>query len=479
MNGRGIDAGKIKSLVLSAGLSPVKEYLFPVIVDAPVSSLKKPQEQLSTAKLVCDTLLSAGIDARIITHPETYPAVYGEIKSDLPNAPTILIGGHYDGQPSVKSLWHVTEPHTPKIVDAGGETRVYGRGTSDDWGQVLTHILAVKMIRASGAPLPVNLKFLIEGGEEVGSPGMDKFILEHKDLLKCDLVILTDSAPGRMNFPVITTTARGLAETEVELKFGTNNLHSGDNLTVGVMEVLASILSLKDLKTRRVNIPGFYDRVKPLSESERAKLNAMPLDLALYQQKYGLDRLRLLAGHTAQETIWAQPSYEWHTVLGPTKEAIPMSNTITTRAIAYVSMRIVADQDPAEVLALFKAEVYRRLAANTDFGPEVLTFSSESLAYPFKEDVSGPYFQAVAQGMAQAFEVSEVDYGGCGGTEPIAIYYQKILRVPVVFNAFNSPADNYHGNDESFSIERGFQPGIVANALIYQHLSDLIRGVSP
>ncbi len=475
-----IDAARIKPLILSAGDRPIREHLFPIISEGAVSSERTPAQQLSAANLVRDTMIAAGIaNARVITspHPEVFPAVYGEIKADVEGAPTILIGGHYDGQPSIQSRWTVTQPHQPKLVSGdGGEVRVFGRGTSDDWGQVLTHIIAVAMIRQSGAQLPVNLKFLIEGGEESGSPGMDKFIQDNLELLKCDLVLLTDSAPGRMKFPVITTTARGLVGVNVQLNFGTNSLHSGDNLTVGATEVLAAILSLKDLRTRRVLIPDFYDRVKSLSDEERRKLNLMPLDVALYQNKYGLDHVRLLEGRTAQETVWASPSYEWHTVLGSTGEGLPIANAIHTQAKAYVSMRIVADQDPEEIFELFRAEVYRRLAANTDFGSEVLTLGKGHIAYPFKADVSGPFFQAVAAGMAQAFDVDAVDFGGCGGTEPIAIFYQKLLGVPVVFNAFNSPIDGYHGDNESFSITYSFQPGVLANALIYQKLADMVSG---
>lgn len=478
---RRIDAKTIRALVEKAGLGPIRDHLFPVIASGPVSNDKTPGDQTSTARIVRDTMCALGIsNARIIEHEGCYPAVYGEINSDLPNAPTILIGGHYDGQPSVASQWDATKPHEPKIIPVGGgETRIFGRGTSDDWGQVLTHLFAVKMIRDSGAQLPVNLKFLIEGGEEVGSPKMDEFIRAHKEMLACDLVILTDSAPGRMDFPVITTTARGLVGAMVELKTGINNPHSGDNLTPGALEILAKVLSLKNLKTMRVEIPGFYDDVLQLSDAELGKLNAMPLDADFYLRKYGLSSISVLEGHTPQETVWAQPSYEWHTALGATKEGFPISNTISTSAIAFVTMRIVANQDPKRIFELFKAEVYRRLKEHTNVRQEELSISTESPAYPFKADVSGPHFQAVAKGMSEGFGVREVDFGGCGGTEPIAIYYQGILGVPVVFNAYNSPADNYHGNNESFSFERGFQPGVVANVLIYQNLYNLKNAVRP
>ncbi|MDO8554258.1 MAG: M20/M25/M40 family metallo-hydrolase [Candidatus Micrarchaeota archaeon] len=474
LQARTIDVGQVRRSVERLGVKPVTQFLFPVIADSPVSKNKTPDDQMSTAKIVRDTMKALGVpNARIINHPGCHPTVYGEIKSDLPNAPTILVGGHYDGQPSSAKQWHVTKPHKPKLVTRGGEIRVFGRGTSDDWGQVLTHFMAVKMMRDLGIPVPVNIKFLIEGGEEIGSPKMDNFIRANKQLLKCDLVILTDSQPGRMSSPVVTTMARGLVGANVELKLGTNDPHSGTNLTVNALLALNKILDMKDLRTGKVNIPGFYDSVRILSDSERLAFNAMPFDMALFRRNNGLRVIQTLAGHSAQETIWTQPSYECHTVLSRTDEGLVVANLIPTHVKAYVTMRLVANQDPKAVFKLFKAEAYRRLAEFTNLSKSALSIVAESLAHPFAQDTSSATFKAVADGMAVGFDVSKVDFMGCGGTEPIAMYYQVLLGVPVVFNAFNSPADNYHGNDESLSITHGFQPGVVANVLIYRNLYDL------
>src|SRR3989338_1794719 len=482
MGGSLIARADVATLRRTVGLQArdlVQAHLFPIILDHAVSKDKKPDDMFATAEKVRDHMRAAGIDnARVIQHEGCYPAVFGEIKADVPNAPTVLIGGHFDGQPSAKKQWTVTEPHKPLIVEQGGEARVFGRCTSDDWGQVLTHVMAVKMIRELGLPLTVNLKFLIEGGEEIGSPNMDKFIRAHKEMLQADLVILTDSSPGRMEAPVITTMARGLVGATVELKTGTNDPHSGKNLAVNALLALNKILDMIDLKTGRVSIPGFYDDVRQLSAAERASFNAMPFDTALYTHEYGLSGIHTIDGCTPQETMWAQPSYEAHTVLSRTDEGLVVANLIPTHVKSYVTMRLVANQDPARIFELFKAEAFRRLAEFTPLGAETLNISIESLAYPFAQDTSGPFFGAVADGMAVGFDVSKVDFMGCGGTEPIAMYYQTILGVPVIFNAFNSPADHYHGNDESFSIDRGFQPGIVANVLMYQRLYEL-RNAQP
>lgn len=170
MGGTLVSRADVATLRRTVGLQAqdlVRAHLFPIILDGAVSQQKSPSDMLVTAEKVRDHMRAAGIDnARVIQHEDCYPAVFGEIRADVPNAPTILIGGHFDGQPSAKNQWTVTEPHKPVILEQGGEVRVFGRGTSDDWGQVLTHVMAVKMIRELGLPLTVNLKFLIEGGKK-------------------------------------------------------------------------------------------------------------------------------------------------------------------------------------------------------------------------------------------------------------------------------------------------------------------------
>ena len=267
----------------------VEEHVFPIIGAEAVSKTRSKSDMVEVATRVKDHLQVLGVEnARVIEHEGCFPAVFGEIKADVPNAPTILVGGHYDGQPSSKENWIIVQPHEPGFVTQGGETRFFGRGTSDDWGQVLTHAIAVKMIRELGLPLLVNIKFLIEGGEEVGSENMDKFITTHREMLKCDLVILTDSAPGRMNVPVVSTSGRGLVGANVRLKIGNNPPHSGENLAPSALEILQHILSLKDLGTQEIMIPDFYSMVRTPGDAEIAKLRAMPFDTDLFIRSKGL-----------------------------------------------------------------------------------------------------------------------------------------------------------------------------------------------
>ena len=446
----------------------IHQGIFPIIQAEAVSKKKSPEQMSPVAEKVRGIMAQYGIEnLQILQEAGSYPAVYGEVRSPNPHAPTILIQGHYDGQPSDPKKWTKTKPHEPKVIPESGERRIYGRGSSDDWGQVMTHLAAVDVHQKSGTPLPANVKFLIEGGEERGSIDMDKLILKYKNLLACDVVMITDSAPGRENHSVITTMTRGLVAAYVTLQAGTNNPHSGENLALNAVAQLAVLLtSMKDYQHNQILIPGFYDAVHALNSAERAKFTAMPFDTNLFKREYGLKDIITEQGYSAQETMWARPSFEIHTIIGGEKV-----NSIPTHAEAYITMRLVPHQNPQSILELFTKGLYQR-AAQFHLTATQLTITPEALASPFSTTTEHPAFKAAERAMEAAFS-SSVDYLGCGGTEPIAVYHQQILKVPVIFNAYNSPRDHYHGNDESFSIENSFLPGIKANVLFYRNMTEV------
>ncbi len=440
--------------------------IFPIIQAEAVSKHKTPAQMRPVAEKVKIIMATYGIEnLQILQEAGSYPAVYGEVRSPHPHAPTILIQGHYDGQPSDASKWIKTKPHQPKIIPEDGERRIYGRGTSDDWGQVMTHLAAVDAYKRTGTPLPVNIKFLIEGGEEIGSNDMDKLVTRYKDLLQCDVVMITDSGPGREGHPVITTLARGLAAAYVTLQTGNNNPHSGDNIAINAQKKLSRLLSKLEDDQGKIIILGFYDQVRILSSLERKKLNSKPFDVELFKKTYGLDEIVTEPGYAPQETMWARPSYEVHGFFEGEK-----GNNIPTRAEAYVTMRLVADQNPEKIFTLFRDFLLQKAE---ELGVrKYLTIQEQGLAFPFSTTTEHPAFKAAERAMEQAFGAA-VDYMGIGGTEPIALFHQQILKVPVIFNAYNSPRDHYHGNDESFSIERSFIPGIKANVLFYRNMEEV------
>ncbi len=445
----------------------IQEGIFPVIRAEAVSRHKSPEQIRPVAEIVRAVMQRYSIEnLRILQEGSSYPAVYGEVRSSDPDAPTILIQGHYDGQPSDAKAWTKTRPHEPILITEDGEHRIYGRGASDDWGQVMAHLAAVDAYTKTGTPLPVNVKFLIEGGEEVGSRDMDKLIEKYKGLLRCDAVMITDSAPGREGHPVITTLARGLAAVNILYTTGTGAPHSGDNIAPNAVAELAFILSsMKDHHTGRISIPGFYEQVPDFPAEVRRKFNAMPFDVELFKRTYGLSRIVTEEGYTAQETMWLRPSFEVHTFEGG-----EFSNNIPYKAEAYVTMRAPPGAEPARIFELFRQDFYRR-AVELGIPPGQFHFENEHFGQPFTTTTEHPYFRAAERAMGEAFGAS-VDFMGCGGTEPIAVYHQQILKVPVIFNAYNSPMDHHHGSDESFSLEKGLLPGIMASVLFYRYVAE-------
>lgn len=456
----------------------LNDKMFPVIRERPVSKEKSSEEMKSCASLVESIMKDGGIqNTKILVSGNSYPAVYGEIRSPVLDAPTILIQGHYDSQPSDEKGWDKInpetktkiKPHEPVVIKENEERRVYGRGTSDDWGQVLAHLTAVESYVKSGATLPVNIKFLIEGGEEEGSKDMNKLLEQYKDLLSADVVMITDSAPGRKDHPVITTITRGIVAADVSLKLGTNNSHSGINLAPNALGLMSAITSsFKDYETGRVLIPSFYDDVIMPSEEERAKINQMPFDVEAYKINYGLEDIVVEEGYSVQETMWLRPSYELHELPGGGR-----TNNIPAEASAYITMRIVKNQDPNKIYKLFEKAFFDK-AKKFHIMPHQLEIKNVSSSFYFSTTTNSPYFKAAEEAMKEAFGFT-VDYMGCGGTEPIALFYQQTLKVPIIFNAYNSPMDNYHGNNESFSIERGFIPGVIASMLFYENVGKLGR----
>lgn len=448
----------------------VRKGIFPIIEAEAVSEYKKPAEMLPIARKVKGIMASYGLEnLQILQEGASYPAVFGEVHSSNPHAPTILVQGHYDGQSSDAEKWTKTKPHKPVVLSELGENRIYGRGASDDWGQVMTHLAAVDVHRKMGEPLSANLKFLIEGGEEQGSRDMDKVIEKQKHLLSCDVVVITDSGPGREGHPVITTIARGLAAVRVSLTTGTGAAHSGENIQPNAFAELAALLtSMKDYQTGRILIPGFHENMKQFSAEERGRLNQMPFDTDLFKRIYGLRRIVVEEGFTPQETMWIRPSYEIHLIDGGIK-----GNSIPYATQARVTMRLPVGADPHRADELFRQELYHR-AAKLSIHEEQLRVELEHAAYAFSTTTDHPFFKAREQALERAFNAS-VDYMGIGGTEPIAVYHQQILGVPVIFDAVNTPSDHYHGNDESFSIEKSFLPGIMANVLFYQNMARVKR----
>jgi acetylornithine deacetylase/succinyl-diaminopimelate desuccinylase-like protein len=396
-------------------------------------------------------------NARVLP-TQGHPVVYGEWREAGPGAPTVLIYGHYDVQPvDPLNLWH-SPPFEPTIR----EGRLYARGATDDKGLVFGLICAVESQLATGA-LPVNVKWLIEGEEESSSTSLEAFVLANKDLLAADSVLISDTpflAPGQ---PQIPYSLRGIAAAEVRVRGPKTDLHSGafGGTVRNPAAALAAIIAALHDEDGRVRIPGFYDRVRLLPEAERAALRQVPYTLEDWQRETGLREPWGEPDFTIRERIGARPTCEvnglWSGFQGEGAKTI-----IPAEASAKFTMRLVADQDPAEITRLF-AEHIQRLAPK-DLQVEIKT---QAGSRPALTPTDTPEIRAAARALETVWGVPPVFVRG-GGSLPIVAALQSELKTPVVLLGFGLPDSGAHAPNEWIDVEQ-FHKGIEC-AIHYFHL---------
>ncbi|MBE0698722.1 MAG: M20/M25/M40 family metallo-hydrolase, partial [Anaerolineaceae bacterium] len=297
------------------------------------------------AGLLSDHLKSLGMQNVQIMPTAGHPVVYAEWMQGCPGCPTMLIYGHYDVQPSEPNELWTTSPFEPTIR---GEN-LYGRGASDMKGQVIATLSAVEAVQHAG-PLPVNLKFVLEGEEEIGSPSLTSFLETHKDLLACDFALNPDAGMIGPDTPTIIYALRGLAYFELRVYGAAHDLHSGmyGGVVHNPAQVLCDLVAGMHDGQGRITLPGFYDQVRALPEEERAELARLPMTEAYYRTQTGVSQTWGEAGYSPSERIGARPTLEVNGLLaGFTSKG--SKTVIPAHAMAKISMRLVPDQDPNEV----------------------------------------------------------------------------------------------------------------------------------
>ena len=415
------------------------------------------------ADWLADRLLSVGLDRTEIMPTPRHPVVYGEWLGAGEAAPTLLIYGHYDVQPTDPDEEWDSPPFEP-IERAGN---LYARGASDNKGQLFTHVAATEaFFRTLGKP-PVNLKFMLEGEEEIGSPHLDDFVQQNANLLACDVALISDTSMVDAETPAIVRGVRGLAYMEVIVKGPRTDLHSGSygGVAHNPVQVIAEIVAALHDGKGRVTIPGFYDKVRSLSDVERAEMQRVPFDEATFlQQEVGAPALWAgEAGYTPLERIGARPTLEIHGIGGGfTGEG--SKTVIPARAWAKVSMRLVPDQDPREIAEIFEQHV-RDLAPST-VNVEV---RRHGLADAAVVDVETPAMQSAVQALRKAFGTDPV-FVRAGGTLPVVALLGNILHAPVIMMGFGLPDDNLHAPNEKMSLNN-FHRGIQASIHFMQELA--------
>jgi acetylornithine deacetylase/succinyl-diaminopimelate desuccinylase-like protein len=389
-----------------------------------------------------------------------YPVAYGEWLG-APGAPTILFYGHYDVQPvDPLDLWQ-SPPFDATIRD--GE--IYARGAADDKGQVFMHFKAVEAHLKQQGRLPVNMKFMIEGEEEVGSEHLDDFIRAHKSDFAADVVVISDSPMFARGVPSICYGLRGLVYCQVDLRGSSTDLHSGSfgGAVANPAFVLAQMIAQMKDRGGRVKVPGFYDDVKPLEDAERAAWASLPFNEKKYKKDFGIPKVFGESDYTTLERTWARPTLEVNGLLsGFTGEGA--KTVLPAVSMAKISMRLVPDQDPDKIADLFEAFV-RKLAPKT---VEVKVTRMHG-GKPWMTSYDNPYVQAAGHAIEKGFGRSPI-FTREGGSIPVVSTFQEELGLPSVLFGVGLPDENAHAPNEKLDVSN-FHNGIIASAYLYEEIA--------
>ncbi|MFG2894018.1 dipeptidase [Streptomyces sp. NPDC048248] len=408
-------------------------------------------------------LAETGFPTTEVWETDGLPAVYAEWPSGDPAAPTVLVYGHHDVQPAaLEDGWH-TDPFEPQIIDG----RLYARGAADDKGQVFFHTLGVRAhLAATGRTAPaVNLKLLIEGEEESGSPNFPALIQKHADRLACDTVIVSDTGMWAEDTPTVCTGMRGLTDCQVDLYGPDQDIHSGSfggAVPNPATEAARLVAALHD-DDRRVTIPGFYDGVIELTDRERALFAELPFDEAAWLRTAHSHATLGEAGSTTLERLWARPTAEVNGISsgyqGPGGKTI-----VPSTAQLKLSFRLVAGQDAEAVQQSVRDWVAARLPAGIRHD---ITFWGATR--PCLTPLDHPALQSVVRAMGRAFD-QKIRYTREGGSGPAADL-QDILGVPVLFLGISVPSDGWHAPNEKVELDL-LMKGVETAAHLWGDLAD-------
>lgn len=416
------------------------------------------------AEHLADRVRAAGVENAEVVQTDGNPFVVGDLVVD-PAAPTILVYGHYDVQPvDPLDLW-TSPPFEPTVRDG----RIYARGANDDKGQVYMHLKAIESRLASGAGMPVNVKLCIEGEEEIGSTHLEGFLKSQADRLSCDAVVISDTGMLGSDIPSIGTGLRGITYLEIFIDGPAGDLHSGSygGAIVNPALALAQILArLKDADGK-VTVPGFYDRVRPMTDAEREQVRGLPFSDSEFLEETGAPAVGGEAGFTTLERLWYRPALDVNGMIsGFTGEG--SKTVLPAAARAKVSMRLVADQDPDEIADLFTRHVESLVPSGVRLRVEKLHGGR-----PWAADPASPLFEAAAAALESAFGRPPV-YIREGGSIPIVPLFEEIFRGPVLLLGFAPPGGNAHAPNEWMDLET-FHRGIDTIARLYDEIA--VRGV--
>jgi acetylornithine deacetylase/succinyl-diaminopimelate desuccinylase-like protein len=419
-----------------------------------VSTIPEHKKDLkAAADFVTTKLKDAGLENVKLISTKGHPLVYGEWLHEK-GKPTVLIYGHYDVQPvDPLHLWD-SPPFEPVIKG----NKIYARGATDDKGQMYVHIKSVEAFFKTVGKLPINVKFLIEGEEEIGSHSLEGFVNINTDFLKCDAVLLSDTSLFDEGIPTLTYGLRGLSYLEIEVTGPDRDLHSGTfgGAVDNPINVLAEIISKLKNKNGRITIPGFYDDVIKLSKKERENFKALPFSAKKFAGSIGVRQLKGEKGYTTFEHTWARPSLDCNGILGGfTGEGA--KTVLPSKAMAKVSMRLVPDQNPKKIAKLFKNHI-------KNIAPKTVKVDVKDLhgAYPIVSPLDAKATKSAAEALSKVFGKKTV-FMREGGSIPIVVVFSRKLKAPAVMMGIGLNSENLHSPNEHFNLTH-FHLGILSSA---------------
>jgi acetylornithine deacetylase/succinyl-diaminopimelate desuccinylase-like protein len=410
------------------------------------------------ANFVADSLRRAGMENVEIIPTDKHPLVYADWMH-APGKPTVLCYGHYDVQPADPLDEWKSPPFEPTVRDGN----IYGRGTADDKGQMYMHVKAIETLRAVSGTLPLNVKFLIEGEEEVGGASIAKYVAENREKLKADVALVSDTEMYEAGMPTLCVGLRGLIYMEVEATGPMRDLHSGlyggaaPNAVYGLIELLSKAKNARGV----IQVPGIYDDVEPPAPAEKESWEKLPFsEKAFLKKEVGSTKLTGEPGHSVLERIWARPTLEVHGIAGGFTGA-GAKTVIPAKATAKVSIRLVPRQDPDKVVAAFREFVKKKTPKGIKTEVRVLSASPGLVVNP-----DHPAIRIAAEAFSDIFEKPTV-FIRSGGSIPIVGDFANHLGIPTVLMGFGLPDDGLHSPNEKYHLPNYYK-GIMTIAHFFE-----------
>ena len=408
-------------------------------------------------------LSGLGLDKVEIMETAGHPVVYGEWLGAGPDKPTVLVYGHYDVVPAELADGWDSDPFEPVVKDG----KIYARGATDDKGQLFVHVKALEAYLKTSGAAPVNVKLLLEGEEEVSSPNLRPFIVEHLEMLRADVAVISDTPMRSIEEPAILHSLRGMTYIEVEVRGPRDDLHSGlwGGAVHNPAQALAEILARMFNSDNSIAVPGFYDDVVPLTADERAMIAKTDLTEEQYMQSTGVPAVWGDAAYNIRERISARPTLDvnglWSGWSGPGPKTI-----VPAKAGCKLSCRLVGNQDPHKIFELLKAYIESLTPPTVTVEVRLITTGKPAL-FPF----DSPAKQAAARAYVKGWGAEPLFTRG-GGSIPVVADIADLMSIPVVLMGFGLDDDGLHSPNERYSIEM-FQRGIETTIVYLEELAQL------